>query len=223
MFPDLEAEDTEPANFSGASHMALAVIRAELETLKSELPTETRNCCQCALLTYPMGLKLMPYDYIVMFNICYQGALVRIYEPAIYMRPSAAAESLGEGMWRSEALWFCLEAAKGFLETYRDIPVDQLSFLPCHAFSYFSYTVVTTTRLLFLNDSDWNQAAARSALDFYSITRRLGDSFDRANLASAAGKRKIKFVEDGRPVMGVSRDFMSTFPGSLITPVARPK
>lgn len=144
-----------------------------------------------------------------LFDICFRGILVKLYEPVIYMRPSSASPAFTQDGWRSEVLWNCLEASRGFLLAYSEIPVDELPYLPCMPFSYFSFAIVTATRLLFLSDSDWNQEAARRSMDLVDITRRLGDRFDHADQVAATAegwKRKNKCIEDGRPVMGMSRE-----------------
>jgi len=129
--------------------------------------------------------------------------MIRLYEPVIYMAPTSAAGAFSEGALRSEALWFCLEAAKSFFLGYQSVPADQLPYLPCQGFSYFTFALVTATRLLFLSDSDWNPAEARRIMDFLDTTRRLSDHFNQAARISAAEKRKTKFIEDGRPFMTV--------------------
>ncbi|KAK4454209.1 hypothetical protein QBC34DRAFT_375382 [Podospora aff. communis PSN243] len=182
-FPNPEMDGSDPIDFTVSSHMVLASVRRELEVLRSETPPEIRESC--------------------MFDLCYKGILVRLYEPVVYMNPTSA---FAEGAWRSEALWFCLEASKRFLVAYQSTPAEQIPYLPCQVFSYLSFTLITVTRLLFLNDSDWNQAEARRVMDFFALTRQLSDHLSRGARAEAAGARKIRYIEDGYPFLGVSTE-----------------
>ncbi|KAK0609266.1 hypothetical protein B0T14DRAFT_232685 [Immersiella caudata] len=185
-FPNPEMDGSEPVEFTGASHMVLTSVKRELEALRKETPPEIRASC--------------------MFDLCYKGILVRLYEPVIYMNPTSA---FADGAaWRSEALWFCLEAAKSYLVAYLNNPAEQIPYLPCQVFSYFSFTLITVTRLLFLNDSDWNQAEARKAMDFVTLARQLSDHLSRGGQAEAAGARKIRYIEDGYSFLGMSAEKM---------------
>jgi hypothetical protein len=140
-----------------------------------------------------------------LFNTCYNGALFRLYEPVIYMRPFSGYT---EGCSRTESLWCCLDAARSFFEAYHAIPVEELAYLPFSVYSQFSFSIVTTTRLLFLNDSDWNVQLARANLDFHKICSRLSDSCDQADRVAAAEewRRNRKFIDDVRSVMASQRD-----------------
>jgi len=204
--PKAPFDGSEPVGFSGMYLMAMTTFRTELEDLVSKFPSEIRkNCLFESVLKTRLAMLTEPTDLL---DVCYRGMLTKVYEPAIYTTPSVLAGS-SESAWRSEALWCCLEASKNCLVAYCDIPVDELPYLPCMAFSFFSYTVVTTTRLLFISDSDWDQAVARRTMDFVAVTRRLSDRFDEADQVAARAEircKKNKCVEDGRSVMGLSRD-----------------
>ncbi|KAK1752245.1 hypothetical protein QBC47DRAFT_68766 [Echria macrotheca] len=188
MFPNPEADGGEPLEFSGAIHMAMKTFRAELESLRSGLPVEIQS------------------NY--MFDICFKGVLVQLYEPAIYTKPSLASSVSPQSAWRSEALWGCLEASKNFMLAYCDIPSNELPYLPCTVTSYFAFAIVSATRLLCLSDSDWNQAVARRTMGFVEITRRLSDHFERADEVAAAEewRRKNKCVEEGRPITRLTKE-----------------
>lgn len=141
-----------------------------------------------------------------MFEMCYKGILVRLYEPVIHMNPTSTTGALTERAWRSEALWFCLEAAKCFLVGYQNTAEDQIPYLPCQVFSYFSFTIVTATRLLLFSDSDWDQAEARRVMELPSIIRQLSDHLSRADRKAAAGTRKVRYTEDGMTFLGVTAE-----------------
>ncbi|KAK0641311.1 hypothetical protein B0T16DRAFT_461386 [Cercophora newfieldiana] len=189
MFQNPEMDGSEPVELTGSLHMAIATTRRELEALWEETPARVRASC--------------------MFDLCYKGILVRLYEPVIYMNPSSTiliTGALAGGAWRSEALWFCLEAAKRFLVGYQNTAEDQIPYLPCQVFSYFSFTLVTATRLLSLSDSDWNQAEARRVMNFHETTRQLSEHLNRADRLAAAGARKIRCTDDGSSFLSVSAD-----------------
>ncbi|KAK0636633.1 hypothetical protein B0T17DRAFT_86157 [Bombardia bombarda] len=187
-FPSPDIDVNGPSELSAPSFMVISSIRAELESLKRETPKEIQNHWA--------------------FDVCYRGLLVRLYEPAIYIRPSSASNNFAEGTRRSEVLWSCLDAAKIFFEAYCTIPLHELPYLSFSTFSHFSFTLVTATRLLFLNDSDWNRQLAFRTFDFPRLTQHLAASYDQADRLAAAGewRQKRKYIDDARSVMALHRD-----------------
>lgn len=186
LFPNPDMDGSDPVHFTGSTHAVLANVRMELEALWAKSPSELQES--------------------FIFRLCYKGVLARLYEPVIYMQPSPATGTFFEGARRSEALWFCLEAARGFLDASEKTPASQIPHLPCHIFSYFSFALVTTTRLLFLNDRDWNQNETQKLVDFTDITRRLEDHLKEADRLAGMGGRKVKCMENGRSFLSVSAE-----------------
>lgn len=95
-----------------------------------------------------------------------------------------------------------------FFGAYLAVPIAELPYLPFSGTSHLSFSVVTVSRLLFLNDSDWDLQLARKDVDLCDIARRLGERFGKADQCAAAGgwRRKRKFVDEGRPTMVASGD-----------------
>lgn len=133
---------------------------------------------------------------------------MRLYEPAIYMRSSAVSNNVTDGPRRTEALWSCLEACRMFFVAYLAIPAKDAAYLPFTCSSLLSFGIVTISRLLFLNDSDWDIQLARKAFTFSEITQRLADHYWQADqfAATEEWRRKRRYVDVGRSTMLVSND-----------------
>ncbi|KAK3353399.1 hypothetical protein B0T25DRAFT_209795 [Lasiosphaeria hispida] len=188
LFPSVDMDGCEPADFSGPLHMTMSTLRAEMEAVRAEVPKDIQTHWH--------------------FEVCYHGLLLKLYEPATYMQPSSASSSFTEASWRTEALWSCLESAKAFFDAFSSIPAEELPYLPSPVFSHLSFAIVATSALFFLGDSDWDQAVVRRTIDFPNLVQRLSDRFDQADRVAAADgwKRKNKLVDDARPVMAMYRD-----------------
>lgn len=134
-----------------------------------------------------------------LFLLNYLGALIRLYEPVIAMRSSRSSNHCTDGTHRTTALWQCLDNIAKLLDTYLSIPVDNLSLLIFSAKTQLSFAILTASRLLFLEDSDWDVHLARQTLDFAAITQSLADHFQAADSFSAAheSSSKRKFTTDG--------------------------
>ncbi|KAK3688243.1 hypothetical protein B0T22DRAFT_148598 [Podospora appendiculata] len=187
-FTSSDMENGINTGFSASSAMAISSIRADMETLKRAAPIDIQTHWS--------------------FKVCYQGTLVRLYEPAIYMRASSLSGDYDSGARRSEALCCCLDAIKAFFESYAAIPLPELTYLPFPVYSHFTFSVVSATRLLFLSDSDWNRQLACRSLDFPTIIQSLSDRCEKADDWSVGEewRRKRKFVDDARSVMAMHRD-----------------
>lgn len=142
----------------------------------------------------------------VSFDIALKGILARLYEPVIYMTTSSGSSA--DGIRKSEAMWCCLEAVKNTLEAYASIPVADLSYLPFNTYCHMTFALITATRLVVLQDPDWNNKLAGESLDFADITQRLSDRCDQADDVAIAEewRRKRKYVNETLSVMAMHRD-----------------
>ncbi|KAK3318186.1 hypothetical protein B0H66DRAFT_227245 [Apodospora peruviana] len=190
VLPNPETDDNnETCGVSLPMRMAMSTIRSELERARSLVPTSIQSKW--------------------FFKVAYHGTLVRLYEPAIHMRPSPGGSSdIGERGRRLEALWCCLDAAKAFFDAYASIPAEEGAYLPLSTFSWLSFVVITATRFLFINDSDWNPQVVCKAIDFVGITHQLSELCDQADRVAMTqeAERKRKFIDDNRTVMSMHRD-----------------
>lgn len=149
----------------------------------------------------------------------YHGVLVRLYEPVAYMRPPSSLADPADTSRRTEALWNCLQALNDFFRAHLAIPADRLGCLPFVAMAYLFFALVTASRLLFLEDPNWDLGLARKSLDLVSIATRLGDHYQTAELYIL--DRKKKFTDDQRSMLAVYRDkirwvrrwYLSKLPG----------
>jgi hypothetical protein len=145
--------------------------------------------------------------YIVLLWLHYYGALIRLYEPIIYMPPSFSANDPTGDTHRTEGLWSCLKSANDFLTSFLAIPVDKLGSLPFVVIAHLSFAIVTCSRLLFLEDSDWDVKLARRSLNLVGIVARLEETFQAAEVSQTSQgtsrkmKRKRKFVDDNESML----------------------
>ena len=84
-------------------------------------------------------------------------------------------------MRRTEGLWTCLQACSGFFNAILSMPLDVLVAPPCPVVAYVSFVLVTMTRLLFLDDRDWDVVLARKTADFPGVCLRLEERFQAAD------------------------------------------
>lgn len=119
------------------------------------------------------------------------------------MNPSLSANDPTEAGLRTEGLWNCLKSANDFFTSFLAIPVDKVGPLPFVVKARLSFAIVTCSRLLFLDDSDWDIKLARKSLDFAGIATRLEELFHAAELfeTNHTGCRKRKLIDDDRSIV----------------------
>ncbi|KAK3951534.1 hypothetical protein QBC32DRAFT_160940 [Pseudoneurospora amorphoporcata] len=186
IFPPPDSDGSGTATFSAAAHMAMTTLRADLDDLKMQAPRHIRDNLS--------------------FDIAFNGILARLYEPVIYMA-SLSISSL-DGIRKSEAMWCCLDAVNATLKAYLGLPVADLNYLPFNTYCHMTFALITATRLVILQDLDWNNKLAGESLDFAGITQRLSDRCDQADkvAVSEERRRKRKYVTDTLSVMSMHRD-----------------
>ncbi|KAK3502813.1 hypothetical protein B0T13DRAFT_181768 [Neurospora crassa] len=186
VFPAPDSDGSGTATFSAAAHMAMTNLRAELDDFKLQVPRNIRDNLS--------------------FEIAFQGILGRLYEPVVYMA-SSPVSSL-DGIRKSEAMWCCVDAVKATLDLYASVPVADLSYLPFNTYCHMTFSLITATRLVVLQDPDWNSKLAGESLDFAGITQRISDRCDQADTVAIAEewRRKRKYVNDTVSVMSMHRN-----------------
>lgn len=181
-FPSPDLDHSGNQVLGAPLNIIITTAKKELDNLIQSQPSEARH--NVLLWTY------------------YYGVLIRLYEPAIYMRPLQHSDDPLESTYRTEALWGCLQAVKSFFAAYTTIPLINLGSVSLVATSYMSFAVVTSSRLLFLDDSDWDVNLARKNFDFAATCQDLGYRFQEGDrLAQSLGRRR-KFADSGESVLG---------------------
>ncbi|KAB5555075.1 hypothetical protein GE09DRAFT_1173873 [Coniochaeta sp. 2T2.1] len=188
--PNPEFEASAQADFHASMFMTMGCIRNEIESLKKDLAPEIQN------------------HYL--FSVIYTGALVRLYEPVTYTRSSLSSNGVTDGARRTQALWCCLDACRMFFDAFTSIPAADMGYLPFSGIFHLSFSFVTVSRLLFLNDSDWDLQMARKHVDLCAVVERLGGVYREADQHAAAQewRKKRKYVDEGRSALAMSRDKM---------------
>ncbi|KAI6367493.1 hypothetical protein MCOR25_004910 [Pyricularia grisea] len=148
------------------------------------------------------------------------ASLVAVHEPVIYARSPAptvtavdlaSADSNPPGGKRTDALWHCLRALGDFIKLYIAMPHDQAGTMAIFPASNLAFTFVTTTRLLFMDDPDWDAAEARRHFDFPSVAQRViekyvaADAYETGGANDASGPGAVpykrRFHDDGNSLM----------------------
>ncbi len=165
--PSTNAAETAPP-FAPVS-MAMASIHREVEALVNSQPPEVQS----------NGLLWTHYHCI----------LLRLYEPAIYMKTATTATGTTpqpsflapDTSLRTDAIWRCLQAIRDFFTTYAATPAPILGVLPLLSTAHLSFSIVTLTRLFLLDDGAWRSAVARRSFDFLAVTSQLERLFQEAD------------------------------------------
>ncbi|KAB5513098.1 hypothetical protein GE09DRAFT_1267544, partial [Coniochaeta sp. 2T2.1] len=188
--PNPEFEASAQADSHASLFMTMGCIRNEIESLKEDLAPEIQN------------------HYL--FSVIYTGALVRLYEPVKYTRSSLFSNGVTDGARRTEALWCCLDACRMSFDSFTSIPAADMGYLPFSGISQLSFSFVTASGLLFLNDTDWDLKMARNHVDLCAVVERLGEVYREADQYAAAQewRKKRKYVDKGRSALAMSRDKM---------------
>lgn len=182
-FPDLESEDTSLLSFNGSVYMVMSTAQKELDALVRSQPSEIQRN--------------------VLLWTQYHGVLVRLYEPALRMRPAPRSHDPRKSTARTEALSRCLQALMDFFAAYANIPLDSLGHMPLVATAYMAFALVTSSRILMLNDADWDVGFARRTFDFAATCQELGDRCAQADsLAESLGcRRRFKEGDDSKSAL----------------------
>ncbi|KAL8382148.1 hypothetical protein RB595_006095 [Gaeumannomyces hyphopodioides] len=140
----------------------------------------------------------------------YYASMVAMQEPAIYTRstlpPSAPIFPQGptsvQGLKRVDALWNCLRSVNDYVDTYLEVPAELVGLQPLASTALLTFSLVTATRMLFIQDADWDALNARRIFDFPGIMTRLanlfaaGQAFEAARGTSASGTYRRRFQDD---------------------------
>jgi hypothetical protein len=124
------------------------------------------------------------------------------------MRPISVSNEPLAGGSRTDALWGCLESLKAFFEGFINMPLNVLTHTVLPLSSAHTFAIVTMTRILFLNGSDWDLALARKSFNLPDVTQRASDALETADQIGAQEewKRKRKYMDDTRSVLSAHRD-----------------
>lgn len=166
----------------------------------------------------------MPSWSAVLLTFHY-GLLVRLYEPFIYSPPLLESNGQTDGLWRTEALWYCLQSLKDYFAAFLAVPTELLLACPFVLRCPLAFSLVTATRLLLLADSDWDGSLARKEFDLADICYRAAERFDavdrigsspppspplRGCHADGAGRRRLglkkQYLDDRTSVLMSFRD-----------------
>lgn len=121
-------------------------------------------------------------------------------------------------------MWCCLEFVKETLHAYASTPVVDLSYLPFNTYCHMTFALMTATRLVILQDPDWNSKLAGESLDFAALTQRLSDVCDQADSVAITEewRRKRKYVNDTLSVMSMHRDKLRWIRSWYLSKMAAP-
>ncbi|KAH8671233.1 hypothetical protein BX600DRAFT_509921 [Xylariales sp. PMI_506] len=124
------------------------------------------------------------------FWLHYNHALVRLYEPATWIpTPPVAGQ---DSFCQCQCLLYCLRAAESFFNALLTSSPEELLSRSFVSSAELVDVLVTTSRLLLLETTDWDLEAARRTLDLPSIMDQMMAMFTSASLL-----RKQRALESG--------------------------
>ncbi|TLD19622.1 hypothetical protein PspLS_09446 [Pyricularia sp. CBS 133598] len=148
------------------------------------------------------------------------ASLIAMHEPVIYARsvaPIMATQEVAStasnppGGKRTDAMWHCLRALLDFIKLYIAMPLDQAGTMAIFPAANLAFTFVTTTRLLFMDDPDWDAAEARRQFDFPGLAQRIMEKYAASDAYETGGANDVsgpgsvpykrRFHEDGNSLM----------------------
>ncbi|KAK4233284.1 hypothetical protein C8A03DRAFT_48123 [Achaetomium macrosporum] len=117
--------------------------------------------------------------------------------------PAPRSDDPRKSTARTEALSRCLQAVADFFAAYANIPLDSLGHMPLVATAYMAFAFVTASRILMLNDADWDVELAGRTFDFSATCQSFSDRFRQADsLAKSLGRRRrFKDGDDSQSVL----------------------
>lgn len=96
----------------------------------------------------------------------YHFLLVRLYEPATYLR-NTTDEAGDPTSYRTSCLQDCLTAAKTFYEMFSTVPPHDSMYQSLASLAQATFVMIISTRLLLIDDvPGWDVSHARQTLDF---------------------------------------------------------
>jgi hypothetical protein len=101
----------------------------------------------------------------------YHAAVVRLYEPVIYM---SSEQSSSDGFLRIEALGSCIQAIKMFFESLFDTERSTYLSMPFPWLACTAFVAMISCRLLLVkHEPDWDIQLARKTIDLPAHLERL--------------------------------------------------
>lgn len=142
-------------------------MRAELDALSAAMSEERIR------INMPSIHEDEVRKIFVTYTAHYQYLLVRLYEPATYLKPTAE-ETADRPSYRLESLQSCLRASKDFYNFVTRLTTSYLRCMPVTQISQITVVLVITTRLLLIDGGPYYDIEeARRYLDFSTILEKL--------------------------------------------------
>ncbi|KAK2754617.1 C6 transcription factor [Colletotrichum kahawae] len=180
LFPIYDRDEDSPIPFFKEHYSSIfSSVRKEIEDLPKQEPAITKDnpLVWCLYVTLP----------------------VRLYEPALGMRPMSPAEAASptEPYSRTDALWKCLESVQTAMVALTSIPAETYAYLPFTLVSSTAFVMMAGNRLLLEDGSpDWDVTIARQKIPHAENAQRMADKFEEAdNVALIVGQKRRLFED----------------------------
>ncbi|KAH7207278.1 hypothetical protein DER44DRAFT_779033 [Fusarium oxysporum] len=169
-----ESDSTTDRPFRSIHALAIATVQKELETFMDRLPDDLK------------------WNYLLRSH--YGAIRVRLFEPVIYDYASGNSEP---PHLRSRTIWDCLRSTQLLFDAFLLIPVETFPSLTCASMFHLALAIVKGSRLLCMEDRDWDLELARASFDLPGRLQQLSDHFEAA---SRLGRPRCAILVDGRPL-----------------------
>lgn len=133
--------------------------------------------------------------------------LVRLFEPLISMKPPVADTFRTPGasgvFLRTNKIWKFVAAAKELFRRHMECSSAHVAMRPYHECAPLAFTVVWSSRVVFLEASDWEPALARAEFDYPTVVGNLSKQFADADAWAARAGVRMVMLDDKSSMLGV--------------------
>ena len=112
----------------------------------------------------------------------YYSARAYLFEISLY-EPIQGTCFGQPGFRRMEFLYVCLQAIKSFYEILFSIPIEQDYFMPLFNWTQVTHSLMTLSKLCFLDAEDWDIAHARQEVNFSTLLEQVSSRFEESSAA----------------------------------------
>lgn len=168
-------------------------FRNELNAFINQLPGYLKQNRMTLNLLKP--IEIIPdQSRIDLLRIHCAAVRIRLYQPLRYEDKSW---TFALSHTRCQAILNCLESTQELYDAFFLIPLESYSCLTFVPILYLALAIITTGRLLSVEDGAWDTETAQSICNFPGILQQLSSNFEAA---SSSGTPRSRLIVHGRPI-----------------------
>ncbi|KAL5607087.1 hypothetical protein FOBRF1_007584 [Fusarium oxysporum] len=168
-----ESDSTTDRPFRSIHALAIATVQKELETFMDRLPDDLK------------------------WNRTHTSTQSRMTTANSYRSLEKPLRRHPRPPLRARNLRLCQRSTQLLFDTFLLIPVETFPSLTCASMFHLALAIVKGSRLLCMEDRDWDLELARASFDLPGRLQQLSDHFEAA---SRLGRPRCAILLDGRPL-----------------------